>query len=277
MGEIELTFNVAAARCFWKEKVEQQSVAVAGLAERTLSILDVARLRALRQTRVALWDPTQADDRFSAIGNPVVGVTWWEAVAFCAWWTDKKLEAGDFPSGAVAALLRDYEWEALRRKFYEGPSFLDGPQVPPGRYPVHLRRPLTATRGGRVNNVMRPLHVGLAPVPNGDGPYDMVGNVWEWTRSRVFGRIVTASHAAGRFGATEWDDVDAEAEQTPDNPWRDVVDEAGDLSYRAVRGGSFFSVDEQAAWHPAYRLCDPPFSSYMDLGFRFAVYAESGR
>jgi formylglycine-generating enzyme required for sulfatase activity len=102
----------------------------------------------------------------------------------------------------------------------------------------------------------------------------MVGNVWEWTRSRVFGRIVSSAQADDRFGPTAWDDSDKEAEQTPVHPLRDVVDAHDDLSYRATRGGSFFSIDEQAAWHPAYRLCDPPFSSYFDLGFRFAVYPQ---
>ena len=273
MEDIDASFTVAARRCFWKEIAEQQSVALSGASKGTIAILDLARLRALRQRRAALWDPNTADNRFSADGNPVVGVTWWEAMAFCAWWTDRKLPAAGFPPGARGSLLTDWEWEAVRRMFYEDPSFLDGPRVPVGRYPAHLRTP-AAVQGGRVNNVMRPLHVGLAPVPRGPGPFDMVGNVWEWTRSRVFGRIVAASKVDEVFGDTDWDDVDAGAEATPDHPARDVVDQLNDLSYRAVRGGSFFSIDEQAAWHPAYRLCDPPFSSYFDLGFRFAVYPE---
>ncbi|MFC7479237.1 hypothetical protein ACFQX7_03040 [Luedemannella flava] len=54
--------------------------------------------------------------------------------------------------------------------------------------------------------------------------------------------------------------------------WRDIADRPYDLTYRAVRGGSFFSDDQAAATDPAYRLCDPPFSSYVDLGFRICVY-----
>jgi formylglycine-generating enzyme required for sulfatase activity len=193
-------------------------------------------------------------------------------MAFCAWWSASKIDGSGFPEGAVASLLTDWECEAVRRLYYEAPDFLDGEQVPTARYPAHLRKPATSSRRGRITNVMRPLHVGLSPVPNGGGPFDMVGNVWEWTRSRVFGRIIGSHNTDVRFGETTWDDVDRDAEQTSVHPMRDVVDLPNDLSYRAVRGGSFFSIDEQAAWHPAYRLCDPPFSSYFDLGFRIAVY-----
>lgn len=275
LSEIEAAFSVAADRCFWKEKAEQQSIPVAKVPSGMMSVLEVAQQRALRRGRVALWDPTHSDDRFSARGNPVVGITWWEATAFCNWWTGKKVNGSGFPSGSTAALLTDWEWEALRRRFYEGPDFPDGPIAPPDRYPAHLRR-TSVQRTGRVHGVMRPLHVGLAPVPRGPGPFDMVGNVWEWTRSRVFGRIVESEASDPPFGCTAWDDIDSEAEQDPSRPERDAASGPNDLSYRAVRGGSFFSVDPQTAWHPAYRLCDPPFSSYFDLGFRFAVYPPEG-
>lgn len=272
VSKIENAFDVAAHRCFWKEKQEEQSVAVAREPSGIMTILDIARQRALRPTeRVALWEPAQSDDRFSKDGHPVVGVTWWESVAFCNWWTTRKLQEGGFPPGSRAMLLTDWEWEAVRRLYYEESTFLDGESAPVDRYPAHLRSS-TAQRSEGVHNVTRPLHVGLAPVPNSPGPFDMVGNVWEWTRSRVFGRIVEAEAIDPPFGKTAWDDVAADAEQNPTNTSRDVTSDLNDLSYRAVRGGSFFSVDPQAAWHPAYRLCDPPFSSYFDLGFRFAVY-----
>lgn len=273
LAEIEAEFDVVAKRIFWKEIAEQQSVSVSAISSSTVSTVDVARLRALRQGRVSLWDPNKADDRFSADGSPVVGVTWWEADAFCAWWTDEVLDEAGFPAGSRAELLTDWEWEAVRRRYYERDDLPDEEELPRRDYAAHLRSTVNARRGERVNNVMRPLHVGLAPVPAGEGPYDLVGNVWEWTRSRVFGRIV-ASPGGGTegFGETTWTHGDEHAERSPQHPARDGPDRPGDLSYRAVRGGSFFSRDEQAAWHPAYRLCDPPFFSFFDLGFRFAVY-----
>ena len=66
-------------------------------------------------------------------------------------------------------------------------------------------------------------------------------------------------------------------ERNPTAEGRDDVRGADDLAFRAVRGGSFFSIDPDASWHPAYRLCDPPFASYFDLGFRIAVYPPQER
>ncbi len=274
MKQIEDSFDTVAPRCFWLDVQEQHQVALSAGA---MSILDVARARALRSDRVKLWDPTLVDQRFSALGNPVVGVNWWEAMAFCAWWTDVHLPEADFPAGSTANLLTDWEWEAIRRLYYD-PDLEDRPSYEGPRYPAHLRR-VGRLRGGRrerVTNVMRPLHVGLSPVPRGPGPYDMVGNVWEFTRSRVFARIVMGEPGdSPQYNDTLWDDMDPSAEETPLHPDRDVTTALGDLSYRALRGGSFFSIDSQAAWHPAYRLCDPPFTSYFDLGFRIAVYPPS--
>lgn len=273
MTEIESSFSIAARRCFWKEIHFDQAVELGSSTDGdAVPMLKLAQMRALRQGRVSLWNPTDADARFSAAGNPVVGVTWWEAAAFCEWWTETKLHPA-FPRLAYAALLTDWEWEAIRRLYYEPPNSPDLAEYPTGRFPAHLREATGRARArGRVTNVMRPLHVGMAPRPTGDGPFDLVGNVWEWTRSRVFGRIVEASETHPGYGPTAWNDGDPAAERTPCSAGRDDTSNEKDLSYRAVRGGSFFSTDEQAAWHPSYRLCDPPFSSYFDLGFRIAIY-----
>lgn len=268
LSEIEREFEVSAARCFWKESAEQQQVAVSGVKTSTMSVLEVARQRAQRRERVRLWDPTQADDRFSAKGNPVVGINWWEAMAYCRWWTQAVLPHTDFPRGSKANLLTDWEWEAIRRRFYNS---TDPTGI--GSSAAHLRAPTDGSIAhGRHSSVVRPLHVGLFPVPAGPGPFDMIGNVWEWTRSRVFGRIVEQSISHPKFGNSAWDDGDSELERNPLANGRDDTDGTLDLSYRAVRGASFFSLDEQAALNPAYRLSDPPFSSYFDLGFRIAVY-----
>lgn len=267
MDRIAKSFDVVAPRCYWLDV--QESHRVAALAG-DISVLEIARLSALRSDRVRLWDPTLVDQRFSARGNPVVGINWWEAMAFCRWWSEVMLPASDFPKGSHASLLTDWEWEAVRRIYYD-PSLEDADSYAEVRYPAHLRR--IAKANERVPNVMRPLHVGLSPVPNGPGPFDMIGNVWEFTRSRVFSQIRPGPPGgADPYRNTIWDDVDPKLEREPLAVGRDSTDVPYDLGYRALRGSSFFCIDSQAAWNPAYRICDPPFTSYFDLGFRIAVY-----
>ncbi len=277
--KIETAFDISATRCFWKEMHDKEAIQLLSSNSELPTPLQLARRRALRPndpTQVELWNDSRTDERFSAKGKPVVGVNWWEAMAFCEWWTATKLPRADFPAGSKASLLADWEWEAIRRKFYEAGTDAesDAAIYAPNRYPAHTRIANASPHGGRISNVMRPLHVGISLSPTAGGPSDLVGNVWEWTRSRVFGQIVASEEVTPNFGPTSWDDGDREAEQIPRHPDRDITDQKDDLSYRAVRGGSFFSRDEQAAWNPAYRLCDPPFSSYIDLGFRFAIYPQ---
>jgi formylglycine-generating enzyme required for sulfatase activity len=57
--------------------------------------------------------------------------------------------------------------------------------------------------------------------------------------------------------------------------WRDSLTPDDPFSMRLVRGGSFFAEDLQHALNPAIRLCDPPYMSYIDLGFRIAIYGPS--
>ena len=278
MERVEDEFNLSAMRCFWKELSERESVAIPSSSSPSLTPLELARRRALRDhlnTYVPLWDSIKSDPRFSASGQPVVGVNWWEAMAFCNWWEKTKLIKAGFPKKSRVSLLTDWEWEAIRRKYYNEAINPDGIEYPPDRYNAHTRVELDDLKTGRPGNVIKALHVGLAPTPSNKGPNDMVGNVWEWTRSRIFGKIEMCEAEDGVFGKTKWNDVDRAAERMAIHPKRDVVDDKLDLSYRTTRGGSFFSRDSQGAWHPAYRLCDPPFSSYIDLGFRIAVYPDT--
>jgi len=272
LSAIEASFDVIAPRCFWKELQEQKASQV---GERK-SVLEITRERALRRGRVALWDPSLSDERYSLPGKPVVGVTWWEALAYCRWWEANVLPDSDLPEGAVVSLLTDWEWEGIRRIFYEVEATAAAKElIDAHEFPAHLRLPnARRSRRNTLPRVMQTLHVGLFPSPAGSGPLDMVGNVWEWTRSRVFGRIATTDNGStdATFGVTRWDDVDAESERNPTALGRDEIACGDELAYRAVRGASWFSIDHNAAWNPAYRLCDPPYNSYWDLGFRIAVY-----
>jgi formylglycine-generating enzyme required for sulfatase activity len=99
------------------------------------------------------WD----DERFNQPQQPVVGVSWHEAVAYAEW--------------ADLRLPTEWEWERAVRG-------TDGREYPWG---VHAPDESHANFDGKVG---RPSPVGT--YPDGAGPYghlDLAGNVWEWTDS----------------------------------------------------------------------------------------------
>jgi formylglycine-generating enzyme required for sulfatase activity len=101
--------------------------------------------------------------------RPVVGVSWFEAAAYCSW--------------AGGRLSTEAEWERAAR----------GPEGT--RYPWGNEPPLDASRAHYGGDIGHPSPVGL--FPNGSTPEglcDMLGNVWEWY-SDWFGPYETGSQA----------------------------------------------------------------------------------
>lgn len=87
--------------------------------------------------------------------RPVVGVSWFEAAAYCSW------KGCRLPSEA--------QWERAAR----------GPQG--SRYPWGDQPPLDASRANYEMSVGHPTPVGLYPKGStSEGLCDMLGNVWEW-------------------------------------------------------------------------------------------------
>jgi len=98
--------------------------------------------------------------------HPVVGISWYEAIAFCRWITQHR---GYNPEGYSYRLPTEAEWEyaargTTRRLYPWGNAALDGERA----------------------NYAR-IHAGTSAVgsfPSGatpEGIQDMAGNVWEWT------------------------------------------------------------------------------------------------
>jgi formylglycine-generating enzyme required for sulfatase activity len=139
------------------------------------------------------WRRTDAPDRWdsprfgkSRRGYPVVGVCWYEAVAYCAWlteqlqvpgftfrvWRDGKLEALNLQPGTLAVRLpTEEEWVAAAGG-EKGGRYPWGPKW----HESHAN-----TGGGGVRGTTP-----VAMYPSGQSPHgvwDMGGNVWEWMGS----------------------------------------------------------------------------------------------
>jgi formylglycine-generating enzyme required for sulfatase activity len=100
---------------------------------------------------------------------PVVGVTWQDAVDYCAWFGKKY--------GIVARLPTEAEWEYAARGGIGGMMFPNGNKLSKNE----------ANFQGEGTRI-----VGTYP-PNGFGLYDMAGNVWEWCLDWYDGRYYESS------------------------------------------------------------------------------------
>lgn len=106
--------------------------------------------------------------------QPVYGVSWYEAVAYCHWLTEQFTPW--LPQGYCIRLASEAEWEAAAAYNIDD---LCQPS-PWGEQPV---TPEHAVYDWSDEN--RPLSVGLGLVgQSAYGVLDSVGNLWEWTATR---------------------------------------------------------------------------------------------
>ncbi|MGD2071375.1 MAG: SUMF1/EgtB/PvdO family nonheme iron enzyme [Gemmatimonadota bacterium] len=204
--------------------------------------------------------PARVDDPFELPNHPVVGVSWFEALAFCRWLTERWRSRGWLAEGEEVRLPGEAEWEKAarggleipatpRRARVDGPASVQenpGPAAPPETNPdpgqeYPWEGPFSADRANcRDTGIGSTSAVGC--FPGGASPYgcrDLAGNVLEWCRD-PYRRYEEAGGVEG------------------DGPERDAS--------RVLRGGSFnyFPRNLRAAYrhdsHPAYR--------YDRLGFR---------
>ena len=112
-----------------------------------------------RQTQPAFWN----DDAFNNPAQPVVGVSWHEARAYCAWLSAQ--------TGKSFRLPTEVEWEAAARgmggrRYAYGDDF---DMAYCNTFETHIRRttPIGVFPGGETP----------------EGLVDMTGNSWDWTSS----------------------------------------------------------------------------------------------
>ncbi len=134
------------------------------------------------------------------LDHPVVGVSWYDALAYCQWLSEQ--------TGRAYRLPTEAEWEKAARG-------TDGRIYPWGN----------EWDAGRCNCG----HSKTMPVtahPTGQSPYgccDMVGNVWEWT---------------GTLWGPDWQQSDFGYPYRPDDG-REDLDGADQAIHRLFRGGDF--------------------------------------
>ncbi len=112
------------------------------------------------------------DEKWNQPSHPVVGVSWYEADAYCRWLTQT------LDDGCEYMLPSEEEWERAARG-------TDGREYPWGN---DFDQERCNTDGSGFKATTR-----VTRYPNGislDGCYDMAGNVWEWTSTLDSGLYV---------------------------------------------------------------------------------------
>jgi formylglycine-generating enzyme required for sulfatase activity len=150
--------------------------------------------------KFGLWqEPEQWQAQSAHLNRPVVGVSWFEAMAYAAWLTEHLHRVGQLAKDKVVRLPTEAEWEWAARGNTAH------------RYAWGNAEP-TAERANFNRNVGKPTPVGL--YPNGATPdevLDMTGNVWEWCLNLRANKVPKHGNIGPGEGAitlrgSSWDD-----------------------------------------------------------------------
>jgi hypothetical protein len=122
-------------------------------------------------TKPRFWD----DRELNCSTQPVVGVNWYEAEAYCAWLTARWRADGVITDNELVRRPTRAEWEQAAR--HGAPPPADDATDYPWRGPFEASRANTNESGLEQTT---PVHM-YRHGQTADHVWDMAGNVWEWT------------------------------------------------------------------------------------------------
>lgn len=199
----------------------------------------------------AYWD----DSQWRINDHPIIGISWFEAVAYCRWLTQQMAEKGQ--SEWQVRLLTEAEWEWVAR----GPEarlwpWGDAWEERHCNVSASMFKSLVSLFGrDRTQSVGNFPQGGnwtgdFPESGQGEAIYDLAGNVWEWCSTRW-----QENYPLPRIDK-EWTNEYLEGEEP-----------------RVLRGGSWYLT---RAWaRAACRDKDSPENRHFDRGFRCAVVESS--
>lgn len=205
--------------------------------------------------------PYTFGEPFNLRNHPVVGVTWYEALAFTCWLTDNLQNKKLLPPKWRVTLPSEAQWEkaargglqipsktsltSLSAKFKMTQPALKANKKPNRIYPWgdEFKTDYANTSESGIGTTSA-----LGCFSNGESPYgvlELSGNVWEWTQSN--------------FEKYPYDLNDGREDTTASPDVR-----------RVLRGGSYVGGGRLARC--AFRYGDSPSDWYDDRGFRVVAF-----
>jgi formylglycine-generating enzyme required for sulfatase activity len=187
-----------------------------------------------------------SDQKWNGRNHPVVGVSWFEALAYSVWLnrvlSDVHPDAqSNAQSQGKIRLPYEEEWEFAARGTDNRLYPWKGNEISASHANYHD------------TGLRRTSAVGLFPKSEEAGLYDMSGNTWEWMQSR-WGNDLNSPY----FTYKNWKSLE---ERNDINP----------VEARIIRGGSWFYSPDLL--RSAFRFRYHPDLRYYDLGFR-VVFVE---